>query len=78
MRYVDLDRHRRNYLQEALNHPLARHRDIQHRVLDMPTCQRCGALALRHQQPQMVLCPKCGHHGPAGPPLHLRMREVKI
>lgn len=77
-KYHDRERQRREYLRDALKHPLARLRPVRQRVMDLPTCKKCGAVAFRHGAPDRVRCPKCGYEGPAGPPLKIRAREISV
>lgn len=73
---LDPQKHGQHYLQDATRHPMHHHPSVRERILMMPTCQRCGAVAFRHRRPDNVLCPICGHEGPPGPPLVQRWREA--
>jgi len=70
------------YLKHAFQHQYTKRDDLQHRLMDMPTCRRCERLAFRDRRigdPQdqlYVTCPVCGYHGPAGPTVRMHVKEV--
>jgi rRNA maturation endonuclease Nob1 len=43
--------------------------DMRQTMGNMPVCGRCQKIAFHHEQG--VICPSCGHRGPAG----MKMRE---
>jgi uncharacterized C2H2 Zn-finger protein len=52
------------------------------KVENLPTCGKCGRLALRDGKEYdrdgkcYVTCPACGYHGPAGPSFGIMIKEA--